>query len=144
MQKNDSKFQITKTSLEWRDVYQWFLDTDGARTKWVEAHNPWHDVYEATSNGERVGLLLADVCRGNAQLVALAVKKDYRRNGIGGCLLDYVIDTYDRVYCDVRDDNEAAEQLVESRGLEPGDYQPLGRITRYECETVERTPKPTR
>jgi [ribosomal protein S18]-alanine N-acetyltransferase len=96
------------------------------------------DAFVAEQGAEVVGYaaVLAPAGSGDADVLTIAVGEAHRGEGIGGSLLQHMLDTASvrgahRVFLEVRADNPVAQHLYETRGfravgVRPRYYQPDG------------------
>lgn len=76
------------------------------------------EAWEATLDGERVGMAVVDTFPSDYGFVCrVAVVKQYRRDGIAAALLSHLYREYGRLVCRVHTENEASQSLVESQGF---------------------------
>ncbi|MEX0808447.1 MAG: GNAT family N-acetyltransferase [Dongiaceae bacterium] len=85
----------------------------------------------ATSEGEPVGLLLARMAGGEAEILTLAVVPAHRRRGVARALLATLFDAIavenvPRVFLEVAESNDAARALYATHG-----FVPVGRRAAY-------------
>lgn len=104
------------------------LDCDVFRTGWTEEQyrgeleKEFAHYYIAESQGVRVGFAGVWCIYETAEVSRIAVKSDMRRQGIGGALLNMLIEKARRSGCDrmmleVRSGNASAERLYSRNGF---------------------------
>lgn len=87
--------------------------------------NPVFAFTVAMDENDRVaGYLIGSLLPPEGEICTLAVRSDFRRRGIGGCLLSDFLQkgealACDRFFLEVRSSNQAAIGLYRSRGFEP-------------------------
>ena len=84
--------------------------------------NPLYDFYKAEIGGETVGYIGVSWCLDEGNVCNVAVRKDYRRKGIGKNLISAVMDeavkrNAKRLFLEVNASNAAAIALYEKSGF---------------------------
>lgn len=96
-----------------------------------EQEEPW----EATVDGERVGMAVVDTMPSDHVYVSrLAVKESARKVGVGTAILRQLIDEYGNVTCHVHETNSAGEALVTTVGFKEVEETWFYRLDRYEYQ----------
>lgn len=77
----------------------------------------------ASVDGVYCGYLSAIIIEDECELLKVVVKKDYRKNGLGSELIDYLINyclnkNVSSIFLEVREDNIPAKNLYLSKGFE--------------------------
>lgn len=93
--------------------------------------DPWDKAWEAVINGEVVGMLAVELHARTPNLVRLAVKKDWRREGVATALIDVAKGERDEWYTYVDEDNEACQEFLASQGFEEGGWAPPPNLERW-------------
>ena len=99
--------------------------------------NPYTKMFVAEDDKSVVGYSSLGLIVPDAELLSIAVKNEYRRQGIGEMLFDSVLAFADKedvsdIFLEVRESNEAAIELYLKKGMEV-----IGRRKEYYQKPVE-------
>lgn len=113
------------------DPHRFFRCTPGVTSL---DSDPWDRQWTALVDDETVGMLVAEEFS-TPHLVRLAVRKEWRRQGVATALINAVMSEYDQCYAYVDEDNVASQQLLASLGFEKGGYAPPPNLERWSVTT---------
>lgn len=102
-----------------------FRDAWGAGSIRAELQKDFAELFVAEAGGGTAGCLLVYKIDGEAEIVRLAVRCEYRRQGIACALLKRAFEGFGgNIYLDVRKSNAAAAALYKKAGFEAYDLRP--------------------
>lgn len=128
----NSTIDVEQSSLSSGSVWQFFYEVVDVTN--LDPAEEQQEAWEARIDGDRVGMAIIDTFPSTPFISRVAVKEEFREQGVATALLNQVHNEYGPIECRVHESNDAGEALVQSVGFEQTGESRFRRLDRYRLE----------